>query len=184
MPDNSNVSKQIIEKLKSIRLLALDVDGVLTDGKLYFSESGEALKAFNTLDGHGIKMLQKGGVEVAIITGREHPAVLKRANDLGIKHILCGREDKHLALTELFAATSFNPEQTAFMGDDWPDLLAMQHATFAATVPNAAKAVLEHAHWCSTKQGGAGAVRELCELILEAQDSYNDVLSDYLAGNQ
>lgn len=170
----------VTEKLKNIRLLVLDVDGVLTDGKLYFSETGEALKTFNTLDGHGIKMLQKAGIEVAIITGREHPAVLKRASDLGIKHILCGREDKHQALLELLQGLPFSHEQTAMMGDDWPDLLAMQLAGFSATVPNAAEAVLEYADWCSTKSGGTGAVREFCEAILKAQDLYELVLSAYL----
>lgn len=173
-----------IDILNNIRLLVLDVDGVLTDGKLYFSETGEALKAFNTLDGHGIKMLQQAGVEIAIITGREHPAVLKRASDLGIKHILCGREDKHQALIELLEILPFTNEQTAMMGDDWPDLLAMQKAGFSATVPNAAEAVLDYADWCSTKQGGSGAVREFCEVILKAQNQYEKMLNAYLHKEQ
>lgn len=170
----------INQKLAEIRLLVLDVDGVLTDGKLYFGEHGDTLKAFNTLDGHGIKLLQQAGITVGIITGRTHPAVLKRAGDLGIEHILCGREDKHKALQEMWQSMSVTAEQTAMMGDDWPDLLAMQYTGFAATVPNAAEAVLDYADWCSTKQGGTGAVREFAEQILKAQGKYQQALDNYL----
>lgn len=170
-------------KLKKIRLLVLDVDGVLTDGKLYFGTEGEAFKAFNTLDGHGIKLAQQTGIDIAIITGRVHPAVTRRANDLGIKYVLSGREDKHKALQELWQQLPWDASQTAVMGDDWPDLLAMQEAEVAATVPDAAEAVLEFAHWCSTKKGGEGAVREFCELIMRAQDSYETALNRHLQQN-
>ncbi|OMH30361.1 HAD family hydrolase [Motiliproteus sp. MSK22-1] len=168
--------------LKPIRLLILDVDGVLTDGRLYFGPDGEALKTFNTLDGHGIKMLQSTGVEVAIITGRNNPAVARRTSDLGIKHLYSGREDKRAALDELWAASGYSSAESAFMGDDWPDLLAMSAVSFAATVPNACVDVLERSHWISKKKGGEGAVRELCELIMKAQDTFDTALMPYIQG--
>ncbi|MCW8884427.1 MAG: HAD family hydrolase [Motiliproteus sp.] len=174
--------ESINEQLKSIRLLVLDVDGVLTDGRLYFNEQGEALKVFNTLDGHGIKMLQNSGVDVAIITGRNNPAVAKRVKDLGIKHLYPGREDKLDALQELWQASGFNADNTAFMGDDWPDLLAMAAVKFTASVPNAADAVKKRAHWCSARSGGEGAVRELCELIMTAQGTLDSMLAPYIEG--
>ncbi len=172
----------LIDKLQKIRLLVLDVDGVLTDGRLYFDSNGEALKVFNTLDGHGIKMLQASGVDVAIITGRNNPAVAKRVSDLGIKYLYPGREDKLTAIQELWSESQRNSNETAFMGDDWPDLLAMAAVTFAATVPNAADEVKNRAHWCSTRAGGEGAVRELCELIMKAQGTLDSVLAPYIQG--
>lgn len=171
---------QIEARLQQIRLLVLDVDGVLTEGKLYFGEQGEQLKTFNILDGLGIKMLQQSGVDVAIITGRVHPAVAQRASNLGIQHVLSGREDKNIAIQELWQQLPWQPSQTAVMGDDWPDLLAMRDAEFAATVPNAAEAVLEYADWCATRRGGEGAVREFCELIMKAQGTYQQALNAYL----
>ncbi len=172
------------QRLEAIKLLVLDVDGVLTDGRLYVSPQGEELKCFNILDGHGIKLLQATGVQVAIISGRDSEALRLRAQALGIQHLYCGREDKHLALQELWQQTGFNGKQTAVIGDDWPDLLAMRDAVLAATVPNASRAVLEYAHWCSEKPGGEGAVRELCELIMQAQGSYADSLAVYLGQSQ
>ncbi len=174
--------QSLYSKLEPIRLLVLDVDGVLTNGQLWFGPDGEALKAFNTLDGHGIKMLQSSGVEVAIITGRDNPAVSRRAKNLGIKHLYRGREDKRDALEELWQASGHSADETAFMGDDWPDLLAMGAVAFSATVPNACDEVLSRADWCSKRHGGAGAVRELCELIMKAQDTYDGALSPYLVG--
>ncbi|MEH6810979.1 MAG: HAD family hydrolase [Motiliproteus sp.] len=174
--------QNIADILRNIRLLVLDVDGVLTDGRLYFDSNGEALKVFNTLDGHGIKMLQSTGVDVAIITGRNHPAVARRVSDLGIKYLYPGREDKLTAIQELWRESQLQSSQTAFMGDDWPDLLAMGAVTFAATVPNAADEVKKRAHWCSTHAGGEGAVRELCELIMKAQGTLDKALSPYIQG--
>lgn len=169
------------ELARSIRLLALDVDGVLTDGRLYYSDAGETLKVFNTLDGHGIKMLQASGVEVAVITGRNSAAMACRVQALGIKHLYAGREDKLIALRELWQATGFDADCTAYMGDDWPDLPAIRHCRLGATVPNACDAVLQHADWCAEREGGQGAVRELCELILHAQGNYDAQLAPYLA---
>lgn len=173
----------LYDKLKAIRLLVLDVDGVLTDGRLYFGADGEQLKTFHTLDGHGIKLLQASGVEVAIITGRNSPAVAKRASDLGVRHLYCGREDKHTALTELWQASGSVAAETAVMGDDWPDLLAMNAAAFSATVPNACQELLDRADWCAQRRGGEGAVRELCELIMKAQQTYDAALAPYLVGH-
>ncbi|WP_207061312.1 HAD family hydrolase [Motiliproteus sp. SC1-56] len=171
----------IEERARQIRLLALDVDGVLTDGRLYYSHDGERLKVFNTLDGHGIKLLQASGVEVAVITGRSSDAMARRIRDLGIAHLYAGREDKLTALNELWSLSGHTPETTAYMGDDWPDLPAMLACRLAATVPNAADAVLEKAHWCARKEGGLGAVRELCELIMSAQGTLAQALAPYLS---
>ncbi|WP_210396561.1 KdsC family phosphatase [Motiliproteus sediminis] len=174
----------VADLARDIRLLALDVDGVLTDGRLYYSADGEALKVFNTLDGHGIKMLQASGVEVAVITGRNSPAMARRVRDLGIQHLYAGREDKLIALRELWQTTGFSAETTAYMGDDWPDLPAIRQCHLGATVPNACDAVLKHADWCSEREGGLGAVRELCELIMYAQETLDAQLAPYLAEGQ
>jgi len=170
----------VLELARTVRLLALDVDGVLTDGRLYYSADGEQLKVFNTLDGHGLKMLQASGVQVAVITGRNSPAMARRIKDLGIDHLYAGREDKLTALQELWQATGLNADQTAYMGDDWPDLPAMRASRLGATVPNACDAVLKQADWCAEREGGLGAVRELCELIMGAQNSLETMLAPYL----
>ncbi|HEY5718169.1 MAG TPA: HAD hydrolase family protein [Motiliproteus sp.] len=174
----------ILDLARPIRLLALDVDGVLTDGRLYYAADGEQLKVFNTLDGHGLKMLQASGVEVAIITGRNSPAMVRRVRDLGIQHLYAGREDKLTALNELWEASDFSAADTAYMGDDWPDLPAMRACALGATVPNACNAVLQHADWCSEREGGQGAVRELCELIMLAQNTLDTMLAPYLTGDR
>lgn len=175
----------IWERAKNIRLLMLDVDGVLTDGRLYFNNTGEEMKAFCTLDGHGIKMLQASGVQTGIITGRKSELVKRRAGDLGIKILLQGREDKWQALQELLADRQLFPEppgheQIAFMGDDWPDLAVMTRVGLALTVANAHRSVAERAHWQSNLRGGEGAVREACDLILKAQNNFDRALSYYL----
>jgi 3-deoxy-D-manno-octulosonate 8-phosphate phosphatase (KDO 8-P phosphatase) len=172
--------QQIIEKARKIRLLVLDVDGVLTDGRLYFNETGGEIKAFNSLDGHGIKMLQSSGIETAIITGRNTQLVAKRARDLGITHLYQGREDKLTALRELWEATEFSPQETAYVGDDWPDLPAIRASGLGITVANGNIHVIEHAHWCTTSRGGEGAVREVCEFIMSAQGSLESALAPYL----
>lgn len=165
----------LITKASQIRLLALDVDGVLTDGRLYFSAQGDELKAFHSLDGHGIKQLKKAGIEVAIITGRTSPLTARRAGDLGITLLQQGREDKAEALTELLAELDLPPEAAAYMGDDLPDLGAIQMAGLGASVPNGHWYVREHADYCTELNGGEGAVRELCDLILQAQNRLADM---------
>lgn len=177
---NVQPSPEFVAKLLNIRLLLLDVDGVLTDGKLYFSEDGRETKAFNTLDGHGIKMLRKSGVEVGIITGRSSQLVARRAKDLGISLLIQGREDKFSAMMELLEDFPCELECIAFMGDDYPDLSVMTRVGLAFTVPNAAPAVRERAHWQSAAKGGEGAVREACDLIMHAQGTFHTALAPYI----
>jgi len=171
---------ELIAKARQIRLLVLDVDGVLTDGRLYYGAAGEQLKVFNTLDGHGLKMLQKSGVQVALITGRKGDAILQRARDLGISMIQQGREDKLQALQELLLGTDYQLQEIACMGDDWPDLKVMRRVGLALTVPNAHATLLEHADWISQRTGGEGAVREACDLLMQAQNTFAEALAHYL----
>ncbi len=176
------IDPEIIERAKKIRLLILDVDGVLSDGKLYFSNSGEEIKAFNSLDGHGIKMLQKSGVDVAIITGRTSHIVQKRAQDLGIRFLIQGREDKLDALQELLTndALKLGFEQIAHMGDDYPDLPIIRQVGLGLAPANAHRVIQHYSHWKSEYKGGEGAVREACDMIMQAQDSFNSALEFYL----
>ena len=176
----AGVSDSLQIKLRQLRLLALDVDGVLSDGTLYFSSAGEEVKGFSILDGLGIKMLQKGGVEVALITGRSSPMTQRRAEDLGIAHIIQGREDKKTALEELCESLGIGLVHTAYMGDDLPDLAAIQSASVGLTVPNAYSLVKQHADYCTHAAGGRGAVREAADLILAAQGQLEGLLSAYL----
>ncbi|WP_421869413.1 KdsC family phosphatase [Motiliproteus sp.] len=171
---------EVFKRARDIKLLALDVDGVLTDGRLYYSEDGERLKVFNSLDGHGIKMLQANGVQVAVITGRNSPAMARRIRDLGIQHLYAGREDKLTALQELWRETGFKPADTAYMGDDLPDLPAIRACRLGCAVPNANPVVKRYADWIANLGGGEGAVRELCDLLMSAQQTLDQALEPYL----
>lgn len=168
------------EKAKQIRLLILDVDGVMTDGRLYFSAEGELLKVFNILDGQGIKLLHASGVEVAIITGRRAAALEKRAADLGIRHLYQGREDKLNALDELLAQLRLEYHQVAHLGDDLPDLPVIKRVGLGMAVANAYALVREQADWCTHTQGGNGAVREACDFIMAAQGTLEGALQSFL----
>ena len=170
----------VYDRAKVLKLLVLDVDGVLTDGKLYLSDSGEEIKAFNTLDGHGLKMLKASGVDVAIITGRKSRLVEMRAGNLGIAHLYQGVEDKLSAFRELIGKLGLQPQQVAFMGDDLVDLPAMRRAGLALTVPAAPALVKQHAHYVSECSGGDGAVREVCELIMQAHGTFDAQVAPYL----
>lgn len=170
----------ILNKARSIRLLALDVDGVLTDGKLYFSATGDELKAFNILDGHGIKLLRNAGIEVALITGRNSPLTARRAKDLGIVYLLQGREDKKEALLELCTTLSVHLNQVAYVGDDLPDLGAIRACGLGICVANAHESLKQHADYCTTLKGGEGAVREVCDLILTGQEKLDSIIARYL----
>ena len=167
-------------RASALRLLALDVDGVLTDGRLYYGNDGEELKAFNIKDGVGLKLLQQAGVAVAIITGRRSQIVERRATELGIAHVVQGREDKRAALEELCASLDLALSQCAYMGDDLPDLPALRFAGLGITVPNGYWLVQQHADYCTRSQGGQGAVREACDLLLWAQGHLDNTLAPYL----
>jgi 3-deoxy-D-manno-octulosonate 8-phosphate phosphatase (KDO 8-P phosphatase) len=163
----------------SVKLLLLDVDGVLTDGKLYFGNNGEELKAFNIYDGLGIKLLQRSGVQVGIVTGRQSQLVARRAADLGITIVVQGREDKLTAIHELQKQYPFNLTEIAYMGDDLPDLTAIQSVGLGMTVANASEVIKRQANWISTHTGGNGAVREACDLIMTAQGSLEKIVQQY-----
>lgn len=170
----------LAQRIQPIRLIAFDVDGILTDGGLYLSDSGEEFKRFNSLDGHGLKMLKASGVELAIITGRTSRCVEIRAKNLGISHVYQGVEKKWDAMQDLLSKLGLTPEVAAFMGDDVVDLPAMRRVGLALTVPQAPSAVHEHAHYTTKREGGNGAVREVCELIMSIQGTLNTQLAPYL----
>ncbi|CAN5309213.1 3-deoxy-manno-octulosonate-8-phosphatase KdsC [soil metagenome] len=159
----------MIEKAAKIRCLILDVDGVLTDGKLYFNEQGEVAKAFSVQDGLGIKLLQQVGITVAIISGRNSPIVQRRAEELAITHIYQGQENKLPALELLLIKLCLTHEQCAFVGDDLPDLPIIQCVGLGIAVANAVAVVKQHALWQTQRSGGEGAVREVCDFLIEAQ---------------
>ena len=165
---------------RPIRLLALDVDGVLTDGKLLFTPEGEKLKRFCTLDGQGIRHLQRAGIAVAIVTGRRAAATERRAKDLDIVLLLQGRVDKHQALLEICAEQQIDISEVAYVGDDLPDLSAIQACGFGVAVANAHAFVRQHADYVTTAHGGEGAVREVCDLLLERMGLLDSVQHSYL----
>ncbi|MBR9882850.1 MAG: HAD hydrolase family protein [Oceanospirillales bacterium] len=169
-----------VEKLTNIKLVVFDVDGILNSGQLNFLADGREIKSFSILDGLGIKLLHKGGIKSAIITGRRSPQVELRAEALGITYLRQGREDKLIALEELWHETGFGPDNTAYIGDDLPDLAAIRRVSFGATVPNGHWFVREHADWITQTPGGQGAGRELCELILAAQGKLDGLLKEHL----
>lgn len=173
-------SATLITKARQIQLLVLDVDGVLSDGRLYFSNGGEEIKNFHIQDGLGIKLLARGGVETAIITGRSSNIVARRAEQLGIRHVMQGREDKLAALQELCTLQVLDLNRIAYMGDDLPDLAAIRRVGLGLTVANANPVVRAHADWVSQYNGGDGAVREACELILDAQGKLQALIDEYL----
>jgi len=165
------------ERAHGVRLMAFDVDGVLTDGRLWYAEHGEICKSFHALDGHGLRLLREGGITVALITGRESAIVARRAGELGIGLVRQNARDKLQVLTELAESCGVGLDQTGFMGDDLIDLAVLQRVGFAAVVPNAPAYVTQAAHWISTRNGGAGAVRECCDLLLAAQGRLGTLLS-------
>ncbi|WP_372635553.1 KdsC family phosphatase [Alcanivorax jadensis] len=151
---------------QNLRLMAFDVDGVMTDGRIYFSPEGETIKVFNTLDGHGLKKLAASGVTLAIITGRNTPMVARRAADLGITHVIQGREDKGVALADLAEQLGIAASETGYAGDDEPDVSALHWAQLSFAPANAHDCAKEAADHITERRGGEGAVREICDAIL------------------
>lgn len=172
--------KDLLERAKRVRLLIFDVDGVLTDGSLFVGDDGQEYKAFNSRDGHGIKMLQKHGVTVGIITGRTSQVVEHRMANLGISHVYQGKLEKLPAFEELIAALGVTPEQTAYVGDDVVDLPVMRRVGLAIAVQDAHPLVKQHSHWQTPHGGGRGAARDACELLMEAHGVLQQELDSYL----
>ena len=170
----------LTDRIKPLRLVAFDVDGILTDGGLYLSDSGEEFKRFNSLDGHGLKMLKASGLELAIITGRTSKCVELRTRNLGISRVYQGVEDKLAAMQSLLADLKLAPEAAAFMGDDVVDLPVMRRVGLALSVPGAPQLVRDHAHYVSQREAGYGAVREVCELIMATQGTLQAQFAPYL----
>lgn len=173
-------TEQAINSARNIQLFVMDVDGVLSDGKLYFGNSGEEIKNFNIQDGLGIKLLRDAGVITAIITGRSSEIVKKRASNLGIEHLVQGREDKLVALQALCEELSMPMENVAYIGDDLPDLSAIRAAGLGMTVANCYALVAEHADWQSRFNGGDGAVREASDFILSAKGILTKAHAEFL----
>jgi 3-deoxy-D-manno-octulosonate 8-phosphate phosphatase (KDO 8-P phosphatase) len=171
---------EVKERAKAIRLLILDVDGVLTDGSLYFDAKGEALKVFHVRDGHGIKMLQKAGIEVAFLSGRRSDAAYHRARELGVNRFHEGLRDKVAVLEEIMAALNIEAVAVAAMGDDLVDLPHLRRVGLAVAVADAAPEVKAAAHWVTNLTGGRGAVREVCELLLKAQGKWEGIVRNWM----
>ena len=165
------MDKELETKLSKVKLLALDVDGVLTDGKLFYSENGEEFKAFDVKDGLGLKQLIDAGIDIAIITSRNSIAVEKRAEELGIKQIKQGVKNKLDALTKICRELKIEIAECAYMGDDLPDYEVMAGAGISLTVADAATEIIDLADWVSSRPGGQGAVREICEIILKSLEN-------------
>ena len=168
---------EVWQRAQAIRLLLLDVDGVLTDGRLYFDAKGETLKVFHVRDGHGIKMAQRAGIEVAFLSGRRSDAAFHRAKELGITKFYEGLRDKVVVLEELLEALRLSPQQVAAVGDDLVDLPLLARVGLAVAVADAAPEVRAAAHWVTTLPGGRGAVREVCDLLLKAQGKWPEAAS-------
>ncbi len=171
-----NYPPELLLQAQGIKVAFFDVDGVLTDGSLYFSEHGETLKRFNTLDGHGLKLLMQAGITPVVITGRDSLPLRKRLNALGVTHATFGTEDKLPAAESYLHSLGLDWSKAAAMGDDWPDLPVMQHAAFACAPANAHAQALAIAQHITTQRGGEGAARAFCDLLLVAGGHYAKLL--------
>lgn len=178
---NGALPAPVIARAAGVRLMIFDVDGILTDGGLYFGAEGELQKRFNVLDGHGIRLLQQTGIVTAIISARSSSIVARRAADLNIAHVIQGAHDKRSAFDQLCAVTGMAPAACGFAGDDWLDLPVLTRVGFAASVPNAHAEVRARVHYVTRAGGGRGAAREICDLILRAQGNYEAALAPYLS---
>ena len=167
--DIGGVDPLLLERARRIRVLALDVDGVLTDGRIYYDDHGGEMKAFSTRDGLGMRLLADNGITLALITARQSDIVARRATNLGIEHVYQGRNDKLDAFTHLLEATGLDEAQACYAGDDWLDIPVLARVGLAVTVADADPVVRDRVHWVTSRPGGHGAVREICDLILAAQ---------------
>jgi 3-deoxy-D-manno-octulosonate 8-phosphate phosphatase (KDO 8-P phosphatase) len=179
----TRTSEALIERLVRIKLMVFDIDGVLTDGSLWYGDEGEVFKRFHAHDGHGLKMMLSSGIRVALITGRNSKIVSLRAAELGIADVMQDVRDKGQALSELVSRQFLSFEEVGFMGDDLIDIPAMQKVGFAASVPDAPPYIAQAAHWVSSKAGGHGAVRECCDLILASQGKLGPFFQPGLLGS-
>jgi 3-deoxy-D-manno-octulosonate 8-phosphate phosphatase (KDO 8-P phosphatase) len=175
------MTPDLLAKLKPIQLLILDVDGTLTDGLIYYGNSGEVLKAFHVHDGLGMHLLKKAGIEIAIITAKQSDAVAHRMKELGLTHVYLGCSDKRPTYNELKSKLNLQDNNIAYVGDDLPDLCLMQQAGVSFTLKNAPSRMHQYADYITQKKSGRGAIREICECILEAQDKLDAVLAPYLS---
>jgi 3-deoxy-D-manno-octulosonate 8-phosphate phosphatase (KDO 8-P phosphatase) len=173
-----NFSPELLLQAQDIRVAFFDVDGVLTDGGLYFTDAGETIKRFHTLDGHGLKLLQRAGITPAVITGRDSKPLRVRLAALGITHVHYGTEDKRPAAELTLKALGLDWRQAAMMGDDWPDLAVMRRCALACAPFNAHVELKAVAHYVTQARGGDGAVRELCDLLLVASGRYASLLAE------
>ena len=174
-------SYALLEQARHVQALVLDVDGILSDGFVTLTNSGDELKSFDIRDGLGMKLVQKAGLKVIIITGRKSQIVEKRMTDLGVDLIFQGREDKGVALREACAQLNLSPEDCLYMGDDWPDLSAFAIAGMKVTVPNGHVEVRRRADLVTQADGGRGAVREICDMLLSSKGAYQELLEKYLS---
>lgn len=173
--------KDLQQRLEKIKLLVLDVDGVMTDGGLTIGDDGQEYKTFHAHDGLGMKLLKATGVNVAIITGRTSNVVKKRAESTGVVHFYQGADDKLAAFNDLLEKSGLQAEQCAFMGDDVVDLPPMLRSGLAIAVPDSPDFLLKHAHYVTKKTGGRGAVREICEMIMQAQGTFDSQMAQFLS---
>jgi 3-deoxy-D-manno-octulosonate 8-phosphate phosphatase (KDO 8-P phosphatase) len=177
------MNQEVLQRAKNIKLIIFDVDGVMTDGGLTIGDDGQEYKTFNTQDGLGMKLLKKSGVQMAIITGRTSNVVTQRAESTGVAHFYQGVEDKLVAYKDLITKLNIKPEHTAFMGDDVVDMPPMLCCGLSITVPAAPVSVKNNAHYITQKEGGKGAVREVCELIMQAQNTFDAQMAPFFNTN-
>ena len=178
--NRSQAWQTALPKAKSIKLLLLDVDGVLTDGNLIYSHEGKESKSFNTQDGFGLRMLQDTGIEVGIITARSSEALVRRSQDLKISHLYQGSSNKLAAYKEIVKTTGLKPFEIAYMGDDWLDLVLLKRVGLAVAPANGVPEVRNMVHYTTQQSGGHGAVREICDLILEATGKHKELYQCYM----
>jgi len=176
----ASASPDALERARRVKLMIFDVDGVLTDGNLWYSPTGEEIKAFHAFDGHGVKMLGESGVRLALLPGRKSAAVAARARELGVEHVLQGVADKRARYEALLKALRLQAGDTGYMGDDLVDLPVLTRCGFACTVPEAPEDLKKRAHYVAAAPAGRGAAREVCEYVMRAQGSFERMLAGYL----